>query len=105
MASAQLRARRRVEAAKQGFRGAVQCLFALAVLMIFALAILVGTGAIKMPAWSRSFTNLPASQRDAYGGALLGCACFFLAVCCGIGVYLQRREARLNAQMNIRSRV
>ncbi|KAH6657190.1 hypothetical protein BKA67DRAFT_532415 [Truncatella angustata] len=51
----------------QTIRGSLQCLFACVLLMIFAVAVLVGAGTIKLPPWTKSLDQY--SPRDHTGPA------------------------------------
>ncbi|KAI0170212.1 hypothetical protein BJ166DRAFT_588370 [Pestalotiopsis sp. NC0098] len=105
LGSAQVRARRRVSAAKQGIRGALQCLWALIVITSFVVAVLAGVGAIKVPTWGKSLSTYSKHDQQVYGGALMGAVCVVFAILCVVGVFLQRQEARANAAMSRISRV
>lgn len=83
----------RPSALSQTIRGATQCLFALALLLIFAVAVLVGASAIKLPQWARNLDQYPPEQRSAYAGGLLGCVCVVFILFFGAGLLQMRREA------------
>jgi len=85
---------RHITAASQIIRGSLQCLFAVALLLIFAVTILVGTGAIKLPQWTKSLDQYPPDIRSGYAGGLLGCVCVLFVVFLGAGLAQMRREAR-----------
>lgn len=94
MAPPRFRAQKRPSALSQTVRGTTQCLFALALLLIFGTAILVGTGAINMPQWAKSLDQFSEGDRPLRAGALLGCVCLVFFLFIAAGILQMRRESR-----------
>ncbi|KAK9802378.1 hypothetical protein AB5N19_08187 [Seiridium cardinale] len=92
MAQPRMRARRRPSALVEALRGATQCLFALALILIFTMAILVGASAISLPQWAKNLDQYSDEERPARAGALLGCVCLLFILFFGAGLLQMRRE-------------
>lgn len=77
-------------------RGTGQCLFAIVIILVFAAAVLVGAGAIKLPQWAKSLDQYTDEERTGPAIGLLGCVCLLFILLFGVGLLQMRREERGN---------
>ncbi|KAI1120334.1 hypothetical protein F5Y10DRAFT_134100 [Nemania abortiva] len=68
----------------------VQVLFAILIIIVFILAFVIQSGAITLPAWTKTFQGATPEQQTQYSGALLSVILIVSAVIVSAGVYLVR---------------
>ncbi|KAI0007980.1 hypothetical protein F4779DRAFT_619086 [Xylariaceae sp. FL0662B] len=94
---------RRRAAVRRTLYAAMQWAFMFIVIIIFAVAILVQFGTIKLPPWAKAFDGVSEEVHAQYAGAMMSSVCVVFVLFLVVGVTQMVRQAREDARDRTRA--
>ncbi|KAI1078501.1 hypothetical protein F5B20DRAFT_203987 [Whalleya microplaca] len=80
---------------------AMQWVFTILVIIIFAVAFLVQGGTIELPQWAKAWDGVSEEVQAEYAGAMMSAVCIVFVLFLAVGITQMVRQARSDARVAV----